>query len=125
MRTMILAILAAIAVLAYAGAAAAHPATEQYIPIGQSPGPGLVEGRAGAVAEPANDGPAIVSVVDAASAEIGAYVVTPQTRIYVDRSAQRLPSLVGTIADVQPGRVIEVRIADPATRAAEWIKVRP
>jgi hypothetical protein len=26
---------------------------------------------------------------------------------------------------VQPGRVIEVRIADPQTREAEWIKVRP
>jgi hypothetical protein len=112
--------------LALAGAAAAHPATEQFIPIGQSPGPGVVAGTAGAVAEPSEaGGEPIVSVEAASGGELGAYAVTPQTRIYIDRSAQGLPSLVGTIEDVQPGRVIEVRIADPETRAAEWIKVRP
>ena len=122
MRT---ALVAAFASLALAGAAGAHPATEQYIPIGQSPGPGVVTGTAGAVAEPSSgEGDPIVSVQSPAGSEVGAYVVTEQTRVYVDRSAQGLPSLVGTIDDVQPGRVIEVRIADPQTRAAEWIKVR-
>jgi hypothetical protein len=123
MRT---ALLAAFASLALASAAYAHPATEQYIPIGQSPGPGVVSGTAGAVAEPASgEGDPIVSVESAAGAEVGAYVVTEQTRVYIDRSAQGLPRLVGSIDDVQPGRVIEVRIADPDTREAEWIKVRP
>lgn len=120
MRMLILTIVAS-AVLA--GVALAHPATEQFVPIGQSPGPGVVEGTAGAVAEPAADGPPIVSV-ERSGDQVGAYVVTPATRIYIDRSSQGLPNLVGTIADVQPGRVIEVRI-DQETRAAEWIKVRP
>jgi hypothetical protein len=120
MRTLALATLA----LAFAGAAWAHPATEQFIPIGQSPGPGVVQGTAAPVAEPAAGGDPIVAVEGAAGAQVGAYVVTEHTRIYVDRSAQGLPSLVGTINDVQPGRVIEVRI-DPETRAAEWIKVQP
>lgn len=115
---------AALVSLAFASAAAAHPATEQYVPIGQSPGPGSVQGTAAPVAEPASGGPSIVGV-ERAGTEVGAYVVTERTRIYVDRSAQGLPNLVGTINDVQPGRVIEVRIADPATREAEWIKVRP
>lgn len=116
---------AVIATFALAGTAAAHPATEQFIPIGESPGPGVVQGTAGAVAEPsAVDGEPVVSVENERGAELGAYVVTEHTRIYIDRSAQNLPSLVGTIDDVQPGRVIEVRIADPQTRAAEWIKVR-
>jgi hypothetical protein len=114
---------AVIAALALAGAAAAHPATEQYIPIGQSPGPGVVQGTAEPVAEPAAGAPPIVAV-DREGEQIGAYVVTPQTRIYIDRSAQGLPSTMGTLEDVQAGRVIEVRIADPETRAAEWIKVR-
>jgi hypothetical protein len=123
MRALALAI---IGCLALTGAAWAHPATEQYIPIGQSPGDGtVVQGRTGAVVEPAADAPPVVSVVGPSEAEIGAYVVVPTTRIYIDRSAEGLPSLVGTIDDVQPGRVIEVRIADPQTRAAEWIKVRP
>lgn len=123
MRTLTLTAITAIATLALTGAAASHPATEQFVPIGQSPGPGVVEGTAGAVAEPAADGPPIVSV-ERSGDQVGAYVVTPATRIYIDRSAQGLPSLVGTIADVHPGRVIEVRI-NPETRAAEWIKVRP
>ena len=114
-----------IATFALAGAASAHPATEQFIPIGESPGPGVVQGTAGAVAEPSvADGEPVVSIENSTGAELGAYVVTEHTRIYIDRSAQNLPSLVGTIADVQPGRVIEVRIADPLTREAEWIKVR-
>ena len=52
-------------------------------------------------------------------------MVGPATRIYVDRSAQNQMNTLGTIADVRPGRVVEVRIADPATRVAEWVKVRP
>lgn len=118
MRT---ALIAALASLVMAGAASAHPATEQYVPIGQSPGPGVVQGAAEPVVEPAA-GPPIVAV-QREGAQVGAYVVTPQTRIYIDRSAQGLPSLVGTLNDVQPGRVIEVRV-HPETRAAEWIKVR-
>ena len=116
---------AVIATFALAGAAAAHPATEQFIPIGESPGPGVVQGTAGAVAEPtaATGGDPVISVENSTGAELGAYIVTEHTRIYVDRSAQNLPSLVGSIDDVQPGRVIEVRI-DPDTRNAEWIKVR-
>jgi hypothetical protein len=113
--------------LILAGGASAHPATEQFIPIGQSPGDGtVVQGTAGAVAEPSAAGAdPIVSVENAEGDQVGAYVVTEQTRIYIDRSTEGLPSLVGTIDDVQPGRVIEVRIADPQTREAEWIKVRP
>ena len=115
-----------IATFALAGAASAHPATEQFIPIGESPGPGVVQGTASAVAEPSvADGEPVVSIENSTGAELGAYVVTEHTRIYIDRSAQGLPNLVGTIDDVQPGRVIEVRIADPQTREAEWIKVRP
>jgi hypothetical protein len=118
-------IIGVLAVLAFAGAAYAHPATEQFVPIGQSPGPGVVQGVAEAVAEPAADGPPVVSVENPQGEELGAYVVTERTRVYIDRSAQGLPNLVGTLNDVQPGRVIEVRVADPETRAAEWIKVRP
>lgn len=121
---MRIAVFSALASLALAGAASAHPATEQYIPIGQSPGPGVVAGTAEPVAEPAAGAPPIVAV-ERDGSQVGAYVVTERTRIYIDRSAQGQPNLVGTLDDVQPGRIIEVRIADPATREAEWIKVRP
>ena len=51
MRT---ALIAALASLVMAGAASAHPATEQFIPIGESPGPGVVQGTAEPVVEPAS-----------------------------------------------------------------------
>jgi hypothetical protein len=120
MRTVLFAALASVAL---AGAAGAHPATEQFIPIGESPGPGVVQGTATPVVEPASGGPPILAV-ERAGEEVGAYVVTPRTRIYIDRSDRGLPSLVGTLDDVQPGSIVEVRISDPETRVAEWIKVR-
>jgi hypothetical protein len=123
-RPMRTALIATIACVALAGPAGAHPATEQFIPIGESPGPGVVQGTATPVVEPASGGPPILAV-ESAGEEIGAYVITSRTRIYIDRSEQGLPSLVGTLDDVQPGRVVEVRIADPGTRVAEWVKVRP
>jgi hypothetical protein len=121
MRTFVFTLAAGIAL---AGAAAAHPATEQYIPIGQSPGADTVQGTAYATAEPATAGGAPTVSVDVAG-DYQNYVVGPNTRIYVDRSAQGRPSTLGTIEDVQVGRVIEVRLADAATRVAAWIKVRP
>jgi hypothetical protein len=121
MRTFVFTLAAAIAL---AGAAAAHPATEQYIPIGQSPGGTTVQGTAYATAEPATaGGPASVSV-DVAG-DYQNYVIGPRTRIYVDRSAQGQPSTLGTVEDLQAGRVVEVRLADAETRVAAWIKVRP
>lgn len=122
MRTVIV---SAAVLWAMASAAAAHPATEQFIPIGQSPGAGVVRGTAGAVAEPSAAGSPTIVSVESEGALLGAYVVTPTTRVYIDRSGQGLPNLVGTLDDVQPGRVIEVRVAGDGSRAAEWIKVRP
>jgi hypothetical protein len=83
-----------------------------------------VQGRAQAVAEPSVvGGPQAVTI--AADGAQATFVVGPRTRIYIDRSAQRQPNTLGTIADVRPDRIVEVRIADPATRVAEWVKVRP
>jgi hypothetical protein len=121
MRSILTFVIASAALI---GAAYAHPATEQYIPIGQSPGGGTVQGRAGAVAEPSTAAGAPTVTVETAAAP-QSFVIGSRTRVYVDRSAQGLPSTVGTLADVQPGRIIEVRIADPQSRYAEWIKVRP
>ncbi|MBI1185884.1 MAG: hypothetical protein GC206_00840 [Alphaproteobacteria bacterium] len=125
MRTFVFTLAAVIGAAALAGAAFAHPATEQFIPIGESPGANTVQGTAYETAAPATaDGAAIVSV-DVADAGYESYVVGPHTRIYIDRSEQGLANTVGTIEDVQAGRVVEVRIADPETRVAAWIKVRP
>jgi hypothetical protein len=122
MRTILMVLAALTATIAVVGAAGAHPATEQFIPIGKSPGDGTVQGRAGAAVQPQAGGTEVVPV-QTATAEQN-IVVGPRTRVYIDRSAQGQPNTVGTLADVQPGRVIEARI-DPETRYANWVKVRP
>src|SRR5262245_33764493 len=96
MRNLFTAMLAGAVLI---GAAYAHPATEQYIPIGQSPGDGTVQGRAGAVAEPSAAGAAPTVTVETATAP-QSFVVGSRTRVYIDRSAQGLPNTVGTLADV-------------------------
>jgi ABC-type phosphate transport system substrate-binding protein len=123
MRKILMALAALTATIALVGAAGAHPATEQFIPIGKSPGDGTVQGRAGAAVQPQAGGSTEVVPVQTATAEQN-IVVGPRTRVYIDRSAQGQPNTVGTLADVQPGRVIEARI-NPETRYADWVKVRP
>lgn len=123
--TLAAALAAGMAALAIAGPASAQQATEQYIPIGQSPGEGTMVGEVSAAVEPAAAGGATTfTMASEAGAPDASYVIGPHTRIYVDRSAQGLPNTLGAAEDVQPGRVVEVRIGDAQTRVAAWIKVR-
>ncbi len=122
MRTFTLTLLAA---LALAGAAAAQQASEQYIPIGQSPGALTMRGEVTATAAPAAaGGEASISMTSEAAPAGVSYVLGPRTRIYIDRSALGRPSTMGAMADLQPGRSVEVSIANADTRVANWIKVR-
>ena len=93
MRTVLLAVFASLAFDRRRRARIRPPSNSSRS--AQSPGPGVVRGTATPVAEPASGGPPIVAV-ERAGEEIGAYVVTEHTRIYVDRSQQGLPNLVGT-----------------------------
>ncbi len=52
-----------------------------------------------------------------------AYVIGPSTPIHLDGSARGQPNTVGALADLQPGRAIEVSVHDASTRIANWIKV--
>jgi hypothetical protein len=121
-RTLSLSLIAA-ALLA--GVAFAHPATEQFIPIGQSPHAVTMQGKVSAVAEPAAaDGVSSIAMTTPAAPEALNYVVNPQTRIYIDRSAHGRASTLGSMADLQPGRDIEVAVSASDTSTALWIKVR-
>jgi hypothetical protein len=122
MRAFILALAVSAAAM---GAALAHPATEQYIPIGQSPGALTMQGEVSQpVAPAAANGETSVAMTAAGATGDVAYVVGASTRIYLDRSAQGRPNTVGSLADLQPGRAIEVCIPDASSRVADWIKVR-
>lgn len=109
--------------LAASPPAHAHPATEQFIPIGPYPDRGVVRGAAAPMAAPADA--AALPMVGIAGADDPPFVISPATRIYIDRSSQGLPSELGTAADLAAGRLIEVKLADPKTRTALWVKVKP
>lgn len=99
----------------------AQETTEQFIPIGQSPGVSSAQSYIGAIADvdanqktlttTANNGGPVVKI-------------TERTRIWIDRSKRGAPSVVGGIKDLEKGRRIEIKYEDAERRAfAEWIKV--
>lgn len=122
MRTILVAVLAAVAL---ASAASAQQATEQFIPIGQSPGALTMQGQVTATTgAPAAGGDGSVSMSSEAAPGGVSYAIGPLTRIYIDQSGHGRPSTMGSVADLQPGRAIEVSIPNAETRVASWIKVR-
>ena len=106
--------------LGWTGTAAAQRSTEQYIPIGQSPGISGVRSYIGAITavDPERrtftvqdtTGPRTIKVVEG-------------TRIWRDRSAERLSSEAGDLTDLRVGRRVEVKYRDDARDTADWIKV--
>ncbi len=101
----------------------AQKATEQFIPIGQSPGLSSIVTDIGAVA--AADDTARTITLDPAAG--GRRVeVTEQTRIWLDRSGLGKGSVEGRFIDLKAGRQVEVKYQDDTRREkAEWIKVVP
>lgn len=98
-----------------------HPASERYIPIGQSPG---ISGEYTYIGE--------IDAVDAVGqtisvTESGSQIVvkiTDATKIWLDRSKGQQTNLRGNYVDCRVGSKIEIKFADPETkRIAEWVKV--
>lgn len=115
------AIVGAVSILLIATQAYGQKQTEIYIPIGQSPGVSHVQTYIGPIT--GMDSSAGKLTVDSAG---GAHVVivTDKTRIWLDRSKQKLSNQVGNISDLQIGRTVEIKYAKSAEPTeAEWIKV--
>jgi len=112
-----------LALLASVAVARAQKTTEQFIPIGQSPGLSSIVTDIGAIA--AADDTARTITLDPASG--GRKVeVTERTRIWLDRSGLGRGSVEGRFIDLKVGRQVEVKYENDVRRAnAEWIKVVP
>jgi len=96
-------------------------ATEQFIPIGQSPGVSLKYTSIGEIAD-VNAAARTVTIADPAGPQT--VRVTDQTRIWLDRTKLKQSNLSGGFTDLQKGHRVEVKYADPARRdVAEWVKV--
>lgn len=99
----------------------AQRTTERYIPLGQSPG---LSGKVTLIGTVAafDDGRRSVSVQSPAGTQ--AVQLTDATRLWLDRSAAKQPSVSATAAELRLGRRVEVKFADPGGRGnAEWIKI--
>lgn len=112
----------AAACLLLAGSASGHPMTEQYIPIGQSPG---ISGQQATIGEILSVDASGRSLLLRDSAGERRLRITASTRLWIDRSLQRQPSEVGRVADLHPGMQVEVRYGDADPDYAYWIKLRP
>jgi hypothetical protein len=122
MRTSLGLILSGLlALLCASSLAHGQKATEQYIPIGQSPG---VSQKYSSIGEVVAVDPAARTVTIADPAGPRTVRITAQTRIWLDRTKLKQTNVPGQFADLQRGRRVEVKYADPARRdVAEWVKI--
>lgn len=121
MRTLLSVTGILVALLCAISHAHGQKATEQFIPIGQSPGLSLKYSSIGEIAD-VNAAARTVTIADPAGRRT--VRVTDQTRIWLDRTKLKQTNLSGSFADLQKGRRVEVKYEDPARRdVAEWVKV--
>jgi hypothetical protein len=111
----------AIALLGAIPYALGQKATEQYIPIGQSPG--VSYKHYASVGEIAEVDPQQQTITIADPAGPRTVRIAAETRIWLDRTKLKATNLTGRFADLQKGRRVEVKYADPGRQVAEWVKV--
>lgn len=112
---------AAIAILLGASPTLGQMMTEQFIPMGQSPGLSGKYTEVGEIRQVDVEGRTI-TLGGAAGGR--AVAVTEQTRIWLDRSKLQQTSIAGGFADLRKGSQVEVMYEDDKRRqAAAWIKV--
>ncbi len=117
--------IALLAALLCAGAAPvlAQKSTEMFIPLGQSAG---LSGKHTVLAavQSVNEAQRTLTVLhegQAYTAKLGA-----RTPVWLDRSKLQQPSRVGSLADVKPGAMVEVKFQknNRTSGDAEWVKVQ-
>lgn len=92
--------------------------TERFIPIGESPG---LSGKVTAIGAIQSMQGRILTLTSEGGAR--KFEVTDRTRIWIDRSRQKLGNLSGALGDLQAGRRAEVRPDVRNAAAADWVKV--
>ncbi len=121
MRKGLIGLGAVIALLLGAPLALGQMMTEQFIPMGQSPGLSGKYTDLGEIKQIDVEGRTI-TLGGAAGGR--AVAVTERTRIWLDRSKLQQTSVAGGFADLRKGRQVEVKYEDDERRqVAAWIKV--
>ncbi len=94
--------------------------TEQFIPIGYSPGISDKYSFIGKIVDVDQETHTIV--VDSNRGE-RTIKVTPMTRIWLDRSKRKRTNTVGIYSDCEVGRKVEVMYDHDNESVADWIKI--
>jgi hypothetical protein len=102
------------------GAEDGNPATERYIPIGQSPGLSGEATYIGLIRRVDEESYTMTVEDDAGNRR--QVRVTPDSEIWVDRSKRRRTSLEGSLDDCRPGRRVEILLRGQS-KEADWVKV--
>ena len=95
-----------------------HPATERYIPMGESPGVSNGKSYIGAIQSVRTTASGFTMSVEGDEKLIE---VTEETKIYLDTGPGKT-NRIGTEEDCQVGRMIEVYLQEDGT--AYWVKIR-
>jgi len=121
MRPLTRAVGLAIGVLCAGSPAQGQKSTEQYIPIGMSPGVSQKYTSLGVIDTLSMPQRTVTIAEPGARRTVK---VTDKTSIWLDRSKLKLPNLRGRLADLLKGRRVEVKYLDPESRqVADWVKV--
>ena len=121
MRWKLSGVAVAIAALCAVPYAHAQKMTEQFIPIGQSPGLSQKYTSIGEITQ-VNPQARTITIADPAGPRT--VKISAKTHIWLDRSKLKQTNLVGGFADLQKGRRVEVKYQDAVRPEwAEWVKV--
>jgi len=120
-RNCLSAVIAIVLMLSIIPVIYGQKSTEQYIPIGKSPG---ITRKYSMMGEIEQYDPATKSLTVTSSSGKTAMKVTDETRIYLDRSKLRQRNIKGNFSDLQKGRKVEVKYKNPQNKTtADWIKI--
>ncbi|MGI9382801.1 MAG: hypothetical protein ACR2PO_06580 [Methyloligellaceae bacterium] len=122
MRADLTALLAFIAISIAATSALGQKSTEQFIPLGKSPGVSGVSSYIGRI-EAVDTGKRTITV--AGDEGPRTIAITARTKIWVDLSKYKAANVIGTIEDCKAGRRIEAKMEGDQKQTAAWIKVVP
>jgi hypothetical protein len=103
----------------------AQKATERYIPVGKSPG---ISGKYTSIGtiDSVNMDERTLTCTD--SSGTITVKIDKNTKIWIDRSKQKLQNMEGSLYNCQQGEVVEVKYRNNNRQpgaVADWIKVRP
>jgi hypothetical protein len=98
----------------------AQQTTEQFIPIGMSPGVSNRLSYLGPITSIDASAKTVTLFHDNANVTLR---ITPSTRIWLDRSSAKKPNIDGAFGDLESGRRIEAMRSQADENTAAWIKI--